>query len=58
MKILSARICSLQSYMNMKEESLASNQINIQKERNYGNSIGSMKYDIVILNHYNCYTSA
>ena len=58
MKILSARIRSLQSYMNMEEESLESNQINIQKKRNYVNSIGSMKYDIVILNHYNCYTSA
>jgi len=58
MKILSARIRSLQSYMNMEEESLESNQINIPKKRNYVNSIGSMKYDIVILNHYNCYTSA
>ena len=58
MKILSVRICSLQSYMNMEEKSLESNQINIQIKRNYVNSIGSMKYDIVILNHYNCYTSA
>lgn len=58
MKTLSARICSLKSYMNMEKESLESNQINIQKKKNYVNSISSMKYDIVILNHYNCYTSA